>query len=428
MSGDEHALTVHFFRLAVFLRRAPSAGSVRVGITGMLVRRPGVVFRRAEAWPGELWAGCERVRVRLEVVLAHFFPFLVACGGVVRAAAVRRGACTCDLAAAVLAGPVAVRAVLPAAGDARLAYRAGLRRRRHRFHCSLAGGMWCRWLAPAGRGGRVAGSVVRGLGAMRQDRVQLADPVGGGEAGPVVLADGGADEGFAQGPAGLFQPDALPGQQGRQRVRRAGCEVADGGIDDPDGVHEGADGGVSGRQAAGWLADRGERGVGGVGEGPYRGDRSGAGLVGLVVPWAAQVPADARDRLGGCVDVDAGLGSVTADDAWPLDRAVLRELAQGARQFQQRHVQVGGDKRQLRRGRRLRPGAGGGFGSGGDLPRGSYGREVRLPFRREVAWHYRSPAPRPGGWLPRRNQGGSAGRGTRTPCLRGARSGAWMLI
>ena len=43
VSGDEHALTVHFFRLAVFLRRAPSAGSVLVGITGMLVRCPGVV-------------------------------------------------------------------------------------------------------------------------------------------------------------------------------------------------------------------------------------------------------------------------------------------------------------------------------------------------------------------------------------------------
>ena len=85
MSGDEHALTVHFFRLAVFVRRAPSAGSVLASITGMLVRCPGVVSRRAEAWPGELWAGCERVRVRLEVLLAHFFPFLVACGGVVRA-------------------------------------------------------------------------------------------------------------------------------------------------------------------------------------------------------------------------------------------------------------------------------------------------------------------------------------------------------
>ena len=91
MSGDEHALTVHFFRLAVFLRRAPSAGSVRVGITGMLVRRPGVVFRRAEARPGELWAGCGRVLVRLEVVLAHFFPFLGACWGVVRAAGCAAG-------------------------------------------------------------------------------------------------------------------------------------------------------------------------------------------------------------------------------------------------------------------------------------------------------------------------------------------------
>ena len=125
MSGDEHALTVHVFRLAVFLRRAPSAGSVLAGMTGMLVRRPGVVSRRAEARLGELWAGCERVRVRLEVLLAHFFPFLVACGVSFVPLAARRGACAPALAAAVLAGPVTVGAVLLAAGDARLAYWAG---------------------------------------------------------------------------------------------------------------------------------------------------------------------------------------------------------------------------------------------------------------------------------------------------------------
>ena len=39
--------------------------------------------------------------------------------------AARRGACAPALAAAVLAGPVTVRAVLLAAGDARLAYWAG---------------------------------------------------------------------------------------------------------------------------------------------------------------------------------------------------------------------------------------------------------------------------------------------------------------
>ena len=72
--------------------------------------------------------------------------------------------------------------------------------------------------------------------------------------------------------------------------------------------------------------------------------------------------------------------------------AVLRQLAEGGGQFEERHVQACGDEGQLCRGQGLRPGAGGGFGGGGDLPRGSYGRDVWYPFRRQVAWHYRPPA------------------------------------
>src|SRR5437868_671755 len=55
----------------------------------MLRRRPDVVPWRAEARPDEPWV--EHVRVRLEFLLAHFFPFLVRRGGFVRAAGCAAG-------------------------------------------------------------------------------------------------------------------------------------------------------------------------------------------------------------------------------------------------------------------------------------------------------------------------------------------------